>query len=357
MTKMKRPRVGLISKWFERGSAYLSLMMYQGLKAAGVSVYVLGKADSHNKPVGQEWDIRDLTWASGPLYGYPGPWAEGLGLDVLIFVERHDVNRLAPLRKKYRTYCINMMEYVGRKQVEAYNRGWDGIIAPVPVIADHFKEMGLQNVFCVPWGIDLETFHPLPPHEKRGGPTRFFHPAGFGGVAGRRGTKEVRAAFTVAETGHATLLITSQRPGEDVTVGPIQTRHGTMPQSELARLYRESDVALLPSKWSGLGLTFLEAMASGLSIITVGAPPFNAFVHDSWNGYLCKTKMRQSPKQIQVDWAAIDHADFARRIEGLARLPQLARIQGENSRTFAEEDFDWSKNIDALIMLLETGRT
>jgi glycosyltransferase involved in cell wall biosynthesis len=352
---MPKKRVGLVSKWFERGSAYLSLMMYQGLRKRGYSVHVLGKSDSQNKPVGDEWNIRDLTWASGPLYGYPGPWAESLDLDVLIFVERHDANRLAPLRKKLRTYCINMMEYVGAEHVEAYNSGFDGIIAPVPDIAEHFKGMGLENVFCVPWGIDLDVFHPLA--RPKTGPTRFFHPAGFGGVAGRRGTKVVRSAFQVADTGDSTLLITSQRPGEDVTVGSIRVRHGTMPQPELARLYREADVALLPSKWSGLGLTFLEAMASGNSIITVDAPPFNAFVRDSWNGYLCKTRMRRSPPQIKVDWAAIDAADFISRIEILARVPILARVQGQNSRIFAEEDFDWSKNIQPLITLVETGET
>jgi glycosyltransferase involved in cell wall biosynthesis len=352
---MSKKRVGLVSKWFERGSAYLNLMMYQGLKKAGYAVYVLGQSNVQHKPVGKEWDIRDLTWASGPLYGYPGPWAEKLDLDVLIFVERHDANRLAPLREKFRTYCINMMEYVGPEHVEAYNSGFDGIIAPVPDIAEHFERMGLENVFCVPWGIDLDVFHPL--DRPKTGPTKFFHPAGFGGVAGRRGTKEVRAAFRVAETGNSTLLITSQRPGEDVTVGSIRVRHGTMPQPELARLYREADVALLPSKWSGLGLTFLEAMASGLAIITVDAPPFNSFVRDNWNGYLCKTRMRPSPPQIKVDWAAIDHDDFAARIESLARLQALARIQGENSRAWAKEDFDWSRNIQALIALVETGQT
>lgn len=351
---MKSPRVGLISKWFERGSAYLSLMMYQALTKAGFSVHVLGKSDSVNKPVGDEWNIPHLTWASSGLFGHPGPWAEKLGLDVLIFVERHDARRLAPLRKQFRTYCINMMEYVGPEHVEPYNAGFDGIIAPVADIAEHFREMGLKNVLYVPWGIDLDIFYPL--SRPKTGPTRFFHPAGFGGVAGRRGTKEVRAAFLKAETGYATLLITSQRGSGIDDGGKIKTIHGTMPQPELARLYRESDVALLPSKWSGLGLTFLEAMASGLSIVTVDAPPFNSFVRNHWNGYLCETKMRPSPEQIKVDWAAINIPDFARRIKGLAENPTLARIQGENSRTFAEEDFDWSKNVQALIRILEEGR-
>jgi glycosyltransferase involved in cell wall biosynthesis len=67
--------------------------------------------------------------------------------------------------------------------------------------------------------------------------------------------------------------------------------------------------------------------------------------------------MRPSPPQIKVDWAAIDHDDFAARIESLARLSTLARIQGQNSRTWAEEDFDWSRNIQALIALVETGQT
>ena len=70
--------------------------------------------------------------------------------------------------------------------------------------------------------------------------------------------------------------------------GNIKVVHGTVSRDELIMMYQSSDVAVLPSKWEGIGLTTLESLACGLPVITVDAAPMNEFVIDSHNGGFSK---------------------------------------------------------------------
>lgn len=344
-------RIGITSVWRESGIGYASLAMHEALSTRH-EVHILGRTDQH-KPLGDEWQVDNLTWASPALFGFPLPWAQQHDLDVIIFNERHDCERLRPLREAgFKTLCLQEWEFVhtDTASVTAMNRCFDGILAPTQCAYQHFRDIGLERVYHIPWGTDLELFHPQ--EKKPGTPLRFFQPVNFGGVAGRKSVDATRQAWARADTGGATLLLALRKPGEDET-GKIATRRGTLTRREIAELYRQSDVALLPSQWEGLGLTFIEALASGLAIVTVDAPPMSDYVKHRWNGYKCGASMRPPPRTIQVDRAMINMYDYVNAIELLCQSPEWTRRLGSHSRWLAEKIYDWQVNGEILDIVVE----
>lgn len=344
-------KIGIVSVWRESGIGYASLAMHEALRQEH-EVYVLGRPEKRTPP-GDEWRVENLTWASPSSFGFPLPWARENNLDVLIFNERHDCERLRPLREAgFKTLCLQEWEFVeaGAASVAAMNRCFDGILAPTWCAFRRFCDIGLKHVYYTPWGTNLELFHPQ--EKKPGAPLRFFQPVNYGGVAGRKSVDATRRAFARADTGGATLLLTLRKPGED-QVGKVATRRGTLMRQEMAELYRQSDVALLPSQWEGLGLTFIEALASGLAIVTVDAPPMNDYVWQELNGYKCAVEMRPPPRTIQVERATIDMGDYVTAIEALYRDPERAREMGYNSREIAEAYYDWNVKGKRLVGIVE----
>lgn len=60
-------------------------------------------------------------------------------------------------------------------------------------------------------------------------------------------------------------------------------------QEELAEIYRNSDVLILPSTYEAIGLSVPEAMASGCATITSDTVGANVYVKDQISGFIVKT--------------------------------------------------------------------
>ena len=54
--------------------------------------------------------------------------------------------------------------------------------------------------------------------------------------------------------------------------------HGALSQEELANLFRVSDIFVLPSFYEGLPLVVLEALASGLRVVTTDLPGLKEYL-------------------------------------------------------------------------------
>lgn len=66
-----------------------------------------------------------------------------------------------------------------------------------------------------------------------------------------------------------------------VPIGKSLILPGMIPDSQLPVLYRVSNAFVFPSIKEGWGLVVLEAMASGLPVITSNAPPFTEFLSEA----------------------------------------------------------------------------
>ena len=105
--------------------------------------------------------------------------------------------------------------------------------------------------------------------------------------------------------------------------GVVATGH--LGDDELARAIASADVMLTPSTTEAFGNVVLEAMASGLPVVSADVPSARALIDDRRTGFL-------SPPQ--------DAAHFAATIGALIASPELRRTIGA-AASRASEEYSW----------------
>jgi len=117
------------------------------------------------------------------------------------------------------------------------------------------------------------------------------------------------------------------------------TLTGAIPRDDLISLYLEADLYVLPSTAEALPLTILEAMSSGLPIIstTVGAIP--EIIENEKNGFLIEPHDINALKQA---------------IKKLINNPSLARKIGCNNRNKILNKFDWKIIVNKLFVIYKS---
>ena len=93
----------------------------------------------------------------------------------------------------------------------------------------------------------------------------------------------------------------------------------------VAELLRENDVFVLPSYHEGRPKAVLEAMASGLAVITTDVPGCRDCIEKGANGILVEPRSSES---------------LANAMKKLAAEPELVKTMGKASRRIAEEKYD-----------------
>lgn len=95
--------------------------------------------------------------------------------------------------------------------------------------------------------------------------------------------------------------------------------------NEMAEVYREVDIAVIPTRAAeGTSLSCIEAMASGLPVITTLAGGLPDLVIDGYNGFLVDTYNQEISPYIKV----------------LIDYPQLAKKMGERNVEIVKSSFD-----------------
>ena len=108
---------------------------------------------------------------------------------------------------------------------------------------------------------------------------------------------------------------------------------GPIPFSELAKYYNFADIFILPSLSTNtgteaLGLTIIEAMASGCAVIGANVGGIRYLVKNMDNGILVNEK---------------DPIGLAKAIKTLLKNKKLAIKLGKNAAYFARKDYSWDK--------------
>ncbi len=338
-------KIGFVTLWHERGQAYVTKAIQDALNNKYNTFVFARNGGTPDNPMLQttgEWNVPNLT----AYHEYKIPrevlknWVTQNALELVFFNEEYDLGLVEAAKQcgiKIVGYYV--WELFDPQFAIACRRLYDKIICPTKACYEKFKKLGMGNAEYVQWGIDLNLFQPK---EHTGNKrVRFFHPAGWGGLHARRGTQFVIDAFQKLNDPNTELLIHTQH-GSIVQEGKnIKILSGTVPREEIVRMYQESDVTVLPSKWEGLGLTFFESISCGLPIITVDAPPMNEFVHNGKTGFLCRVAERKSYQGIFVDGVHVDIDDMAEKMR-IVLDTNLRFAMRENVRTFAP-DFSITK--------------
>jgi len=108
-------------------------------------------------------------------------------------------------------------------------------------------------------------------------------------------------------------------------------------RSDIADIYRQSTIALLPSWREGLPKSLLEAAASGLSMIATDVPGCREIVRHEENGLLVTLKDPQS---------------MADAIEKLVENPALCQQYGQAARKFVDEELNDTAVMDKTMAII-----
>ena len=204
----------------------------------------------------------------------------------------------------------------------------DAIAVPTRYAASTFIAEGIPagKLIVNPYGVDPDAFDP--PSEPPAGPCRILFA---GSVGVRKGVPDLLRAYDQLapgtelhlagplEPGMAELIAGHHRPGLIV--------HGPLAFARLRELYRSSNVFCLPSIEEGFAQVLLQAMASGLPVVTTDVAGGAELVSSGENGLI-----------VPVG----DPDALAEALSDLTADTEHAWNIGRNARRRIETDFRWS---------------
>jgi len=211
-----------------------------------------------------------------PHNGSETQWRKALdGLQGIIILEDHDwVHRLIPFAK---TMGLRVVTVVLWEWFRWYGTGWkscDLFICPNRFCEKVLKRLGIKKSVVLTWPLDLDA---LAPRIIRGPAKRFLHNVGLFEPDDRKATRIVIDAFVQTPLKDVEFIVRVQNKlDRKIPDSRFRIINGHLERH--ADLYAEGDVAVQPSKCEGLGFLLLEAMASGLPLITTDYPPMNEYV-------------------------------------------------------------------------------
>jgi len=197
------------------------------------------------------------------------------------------------------------------------------------------------KVFYVPHGVDTAAFHPELDESvscQRDGRSILFAAS----VSERKGILDLIEAFPQIEAAVPGARLTIAGTGDDLervrqraeALGCLDriTFLGRLPRAQLAKVYRQHDLYCLPSYGEPFATTLLEAMASGMPVVSTntGGTPF--MVTDAGGRLVAPGDVR----------------GLAEAVSGILASRQLQRSMSCENRRLAIEKYAWGKVIDRL---------
>lgn len=211
----------------------------------------------------------------------------------------------------------------------------DAIAVPTRFAASTFVAEGIaaEKLIVNPYGVDPEAFAP------RGAPGSGAARILFAGAVGvRKGVPELLRAFDKISPGAELHLVGMLEPGMADLIAshnhPGLIVHGPLPFARLRELYASADIFCLPSIEEGFGMVLLQAMASGLPVVTTNVTGGTELVREGENGFLVPPG---------------DADTLADALSGLAADREGAWEMGRRARHHIETSFRWSHYIDRAV--------
>jgi glycosyltransferase involved in cell wall biosynthesis len=201
----------------------------------------------------------------------------------------------------------------------------DYIIVGSTFAKDSFVAEGVpEHKLCIiPYGADTKLF--TPPPKRRS--TKHFNVLFAGQLTQRKGISYLLQAYERIQGPDTTLTMVGQLQDDGAALKPWRHlfRHVPhVPRPKLAELFQQADVFVFPTLVEGMGIVVLEAMASGLPVITTPNGPGD-IVRDAIDGFLVQ------PRDVDV---------IADRLERLHVDRELRTELGHNARQRAEK-YTW----------------
>lgn len=146
----------------------------------------------------------------------------------------------------------------------------------------------------------------------------FVHTASHGGVSGRKGTQLLLDAMEDVES-DIDIHIYSWKP---FTCADPRVKIKVVNFKNYWQAWREGDVLIYPQDYNGICLPVVEAMASGLAVISTDIYPFNEFLpKELLFGHDGLYKTRAAPQLLETEAAKMNPKKIANKIDEYANRP------------------------------------
>ena len=212
------------------------------------------------------------------------------------------------------------------------------------------------NRSYIGWGIFEDTVIQHPPEHR---PYLFFENAGWLGINDRKGLGTLlecyqqllkkKPALSGSLLVHTQVEIDAEK--NPTLLQGVDIMSGSMNQPGL---YHMAQVYCYPAILDGLGLSLLEAIASGCAVICPDAPPWNEFVEHERNGLLVPiTHERQREDGIAFPEVFVDKNAWVGAMERLAMDSGLRRKLAAGSLDIWKERLGWADFMGRIAGALE----
>ena len=355
-------RIGIVSKWFNRGQPVVGRQLRSGLDELGHETFVLARPKKEKGPrpgaLDRDgvWDQPGVTEAAAfeiTTEEYLG-WAEANSLDAAMFDNHYQFDEIAALSASgVKTIGRFVWEHFSAEHVEPAQRAFDVIYSMTDAEHERYRAMGIEAV-RVHWGCHPEMTSVSPRRDPD--VVRVIFPGGF--VGHRKPLSEVVEAFVKTSDERLRLLVKAQVDRKQLKPTLKRARKDPriellledQPTAEHLQVFADCDVCLAPARWEGLGLPLYEATAFGMPIVTNDDPPMNEVVSDGLNGLLVSSRADGTARS-GIPAMTPDVDEMAQAIERLAD----DELRAELSRGAAEvrERLSWSRTVEDLGKLVE----
>jgi glycosyltransferase involved in cell wall biosynthesis len=365
--------IGFVSYWFNRGQAVVTRYVRSIFDEAGYNTFVLVRSAKEESLSG-DWAGDGITIGSKE-YNMDKKtyirWVKKNKLDAVFFFQNYQFEEIKAIRKMgVKTIGTFMWEQFGQQHVQAAKESFDVIYSLTKCQQDRYENILKMNTEPVRWGIHPSLLRSFS-GRNRSGPIWFYYPAGY--CSGRKAVYEVVKAFSMVDNDNIRLLVSSQKKIKDMGNSRKGRVKGGIEYDEFLRYIQDPrikvnignvlshdkfhatmqscDVCILPSKWEGLGLAFVESIAFEMPIVATDYPPMNEYVVDGETGFLvrCNKKAR---RQNGIRIANISVGKLADKISRLADRETI-RVMSDNTRDILQDRFSWDSTRKDYIDLLD----
>lgn len=247
-------------------------------------------------------------------------------------------------KKNIRWFCVVHWDWFAPKQMEAWRMA--RLLAPFAASSFGLRLVyGLEST-VLPVPVDLGRLE----YRKRKRAEKFVTVYGMGGPKDRRSILAIVEAWRMLGSEAPELTIHAQKEPKEIQGIPlaknIDLKIGVLKKP--SDLYDGFDVALLPSKYEGVGLSLMEAEASGLPVITTDMEPMRSIA--PWYvipGLPGEVEIMEGHKvAIQSPMAS----SIAKVVLGIAY--QDIQEASQNARQHIEKNYSWTALKDKWISTL-----
>lgn len=347
--------IGIVTTWFERGAAYVSLQYMRALEKAGYTVRIYARGGEHQARTNPRWNGPNVTWAECPPqpWGWTAvdrrhflSWLQREGISLVLFNEQQWWPAVL-WAKDCNIPCAAYIDYYTEETVPffaVYDRLFCNTRLHRQAFAWH------PGCAYIPWGTDTEVFTPRDKPAEFADTTVFFHSAGMSPY--RKGTDLLLAAYARTR-GKALLFLHTQvdlrehLPSCAALLDDLQ-RQGRLRvfQGDVHApgLYHNGDVYVYPARLDGLGLTQCEALACGLPIIVPDCGPMREFVAPGAGAAVPVTKLWARADGYYWPQCEVSVAALAATMQEYADDAERCAREQRAARAYALQERNWLRN-------------